>query len=72
MDGTLAEFINYYGGLAMLAFCLYLGWMVMKQYSEKKNVYEFKLQIKPAQSVFLFDHQQYTTTNTEIVHFCNI
>ncbi len=29
-----------YGGLAMLTFCLYLGWMAMKKKSEKKYVYE--------------------------------
>ena len=29
-----------YGGLAMLTFCLYLGWMAMQKKSEKKYVYE--------------------------------
>ena len=33
---------NLYGGLAMLTFGLYLGWMAIQKNTEKKYVYEYQ------------------------------
>jgi hypothetical protein len=41
-EWEISGIYNLYSGLAMLSFCLYLGWIITKQTSEKKNAYAFE------------------------------
>ena len=41
-DWTISEVYKLYGGLAIFAFCLYLGWIVVQKNVEKKYVAEFQ------------------------------
>lgn len=43
-----SEVYKIYGGLATLAFCFYLGWMIMQKNGEKKYVSESKGCIDPS------------------------